>query len=79
MKKIYLLLTILVVGIRLAYAQDTTSLAGKMQFIFAQLNRSDIATAFLEERGFPLVSLTPFNGTLTDSNKVNLNTLRATY
>ena len=61
MKKIYLLLIILVVGIRLAHAQDTTSLAGKLQFIFAQLNRSDISTGFLEERGFPLVSLTPFN------------------
>ncbi|WP_293297227.1 T9SS type A sorting domain-containing protein [Pedobacter sp. UBA4863] len=79
MKKIYLILIIFVMGFRLAYAQDTTSLAGKMQFIFAQLNRSAISTGFLEERAFPLVSLTPFNGTLTDSNKVQLNTLRATY
>lgn len=79
MKKIYFLLIISMVGIRFSYAQDTTSLAGKMQFIFAQLNRSAISTGFLEERAFPLVSLTPFNGILTDSNKVMLNTLRATY
>ncbi|ADY53291.1 hypothetical protein Pedsa_2750 [Pseudopedobacter saltans DSM 12145] len=76
MKKFYFLLIISLTGIRSSYAQDTTSLAGKMQFIFAQLNRNDIATGFLEERAFPLVSLTPFNGSLTDSNKVQLNTLR---
>src|SRR5690606_31539947 len=77
--KLYFLLIISLMGIRFSYAQDTTSLVGKMQFIFAQLNRNDIATGFLEERAFPLVSLTPFNGSLTDSNKVQLNTLRAIY
>jgi len=52
MKKLYFLLIISLMGIRFSYAQDTTSLAGKMQFIFAQLNRNDIATGFLEERAF---------------------------
>lgn len=67
MKKIYLSVLISMIGLSFTYAQDTTSLAGKMQFVFAQLNRSAIATGFLEERGFPLVLLTPFNGMLTDS------------
>ncbi|WP_293297806.1 hypothetical protein [Pedobacter sp. UBA4863] len=79
MKRLYILFIISLMSIGLGYAQDTTSLAGKMQFVFAQLNRSAISTGFLEERAFPLVSLTPFNGTLTDSNKVQLNNLRASY
>ncbi|MRX46439.1 hypothetical protein [Pedobacter puniceum] len=78
MRKIYFTL-ILIMGLKFLYAQDTTQLAGKMQFVFAQLNRNAISTGFLEERAFPLVSLTPFNGVLTDSNKVYLNALRATY
>ena len=79
MKKFYSILIVILMGTGLAHAQDTTSLAGKMQFIFAQLNRNDISTGFLEERAFPLVSLTPFNGTLTDINKIQLNYLRASY
>ncbi|WP_461485954.1 hypothetical protein [Pedobacter sp.] len=67
MKKIYFILLVILMNVRVSHAQDTTSLVGKMQFIFAQLNCSAISTGFLEERAFPLVSLTPFNGTLTDS------------
>lgn len=67
MKKLFIILIVSLMGIGFAHAQDTTQFAGKMQFIFAQLNRSDISTGFLKERAFPLASLTPFNGSLTDS------------
>ncbi|WP_299569204.1 hypothetical protein [uncultured Pedobacter sp.] len=47
MKKIYFILFIILMNVGAGHAQDTTSLAGKMQFIFAQLNRSAISTGFL--------------------------------
>lgn len=77
-KKFVLFVLSLFIGL-IARAQDTTSLEGKMTFMFAQLNRNDISSGFLEERAFPLTSLRPFNGTLTDSNKVNIGVLRAGY
>ena len=69
MKKIIALFLLLFSLAKPSSAQDTTSIAGKMQFVFAQLNRNEIFTGFLEERGFPLVSLRPFNGILTYSNR----------
>ncbi|KQM75240.1 hypothetical protein ASE74_20695 [Pedobacter sp. Leaf216] len=77
-KKLSLFILLLSIGF-ITRAQDTTSLEGKMKFMFAQLSRADISSGFLEERSFPLTSLRPFNGTLTDSNKVNISTLRAGY
>lgn len=58
---------------------DTTTLAGKYNYIFQALDRNQIPTGFIDERAFPLISLTPFNGLLTDSNKVDINTWRALY
>lgn len=58
---------------------DTTSLAGKYEYIFQQLDVNQIPTGFIDERAFPLFSLTPFNGLLTDSNKVNIDTWRGLY
>ncbi|WP_426326772.1 T9SS type A sorting domain-containing protein [Pedobacter sp. R-06] len=79
MKKFFALFILLLSMGKIIHAQDTISLEGKMRYIFAQLNRNDISTGFLEERGFPMISLKPFNGTLTDSNKLSINTLRAGY
>jgi hypothetical protein len=58
---------------------DTTTLSGKYQYIFQQLDRNQIPTGFIDERAFPLISFTPFNGLLTDSNKVDIDTWRALY
>lgn len=79
MKKIYFMVAILAAIYQNSYSQDTTSLAGKLQYIFSQLNRSEIPTGFLEERGLPLMSIKPFNGVLTDSNKLNITRLRMSY
>ena len=53
MKQFYFSIVIVLAAMGFAHAQDTTSLEGKMQFIFAQLDRNDISTGFLKERGFP--------------------------
>ncbi len=69
MKKIYLLMALLLVLLKVNAQIDTTNLAGKYEYIFQQLDRNQIPTGFIDERAFPLFSLTPFNGLLTDSNR----------
>ncbi len=58
---------------------DTATIAGKYDYVFGALDRSQIPTGFIDERAVPLISLKPFNGLLTDSNKVDINTWRALY
>lgn len=79
MKKIYLLMALLLVLLKVNAQIDTTNLAGKYEYIFQQLDRNQIPTGFIDERAFPLISLKPFNGILTDSNKVNIDTWRGLY
>jgi hypothetical protein len=49
-------------------AQDP--LRDKLNLVFANINKSQIPTGFLEEYATPLVPLDVFNGVLTDSNRV---------
>ncbi|WP_017257289.1 T9SS type A sorting domain-containing protein [Pedobacter arcticus] len=79
MKKIYLLMALLLVLLKVNAQIDTTNLAGKYEYIFQQLDRNQIPTGFIDERAFPLFSLAPFDGILTDSNKVNIDTWRGLY
>ncbi|TAE42969.1 MAG: hypothetical protein EAY66_00315, partial [Sphingobacteriales bacterium] len=58
---------------------DTATIAGKYDYVFGALDRSQIPTGFIDERAVPLLSLKPFNGVLSDSNKVDINTWRALY
>ena len=64
MKKIYLLMALLLVLLKVNAQIDTTNLAGKYEYIFQQLDLNQIPTGFIDERAFPLISLKPFNGVL---------------
>lgn len=58
---------------------DTTTIEGLYQYIFSNLDKSQISTHYLEEYGAPVLSMGKYNGILTDSNKVDINIWRALY
>ncbi|MBD3748439.1 MAG: hypothetical protein IE931_02985 [Sphingobacteriales bacterium] len=76
MKKIYFLMALLLTLMKANAQIDTTTLTGKYEYVFQQLDRNQIPTGFIDERAFPLISLKPFNGILTDSNKVDMDIWR---
>jgi hypothetical protein len=43
------------------------------------LDKNQVPTGFLEEYGCPIVSPATFNGTLTDSNRIDMNMWRTLY
>lgn len=55
---------------------DTSTIEGLYQYIFENLDKTQVPTGYLEEFGVPLISLEPFNGNLTDSNVVDMNIFR---
>lgn len=79
MKKIYFICILILTILKVNAQIDTTNLTGKYEYIFQQLDRNQIPTGFIDERAFPLISLKPFNGLLTDSNKVDIDTWRGLY
>ena len=62
-----------------AAAQTTDSLRQAVDHIFAPLDKSQVPAPFLEEYGTRFASLTPYNGTLTDSSVATLTTWRMCY
>lgn len=58
---------------------DTSTVQKLLQYIMQPIDKSQISTGFLEEYGCPIVPMTAFNGTLTDSNKVDMNVWRTLY
>lgn len=76
MKRFYTLVCLL-----LALASAQPALADNPQIdsmrvaldnVFAQLNKTQIPAPYLQEYGYQFASLTPFNGTLTDSSKTTI-------
>ena len=47
--------------------------------IFQPIDKNQIPTGFLEEYGCPMLPSATFNGTLTDSNKIDMNLWRTLY
>ena len=43
------------------------------------LDKNQISTGFLEEYGAPIIPMETFNGTLTDSNRIDMNLWRTLY
>ena len=50
-----------------------------LQYIFQNIDKSQIPTGFLEEYGCPMLPMATFNGTLTDSNRIDMNLWRTLY
>ena len=52
---------------------DTSTTQKLLQYIMQPLDKNQISTGFLEEYGCPILPAATFNGTLTDSNKIDMN------
>ncbi|MBC7390436.1 MAG: hypothetical protein H7329_14565, partial [Opitutaceae bacterium] len=84
MKKIFkILLGIIMLTIStISYAQvlpDTSTTQKLLQYIMQPLDKNQISTGFLEEYGCPMLPAATFNGTLTDSNRIDMNLWRTLY
>ncbi|WP_375416206.1 T9SS type A sorting domain-containing protein [uncultured Hymenobacter sp.] len=82
MKKLYFLLLVAcgLLGARPAQAQEplsgSDSLRRKLTSIFANIDKSQVPTGYLYEATPRLISLLPYNGTLTDSSRTDMDVLR---
>ena len=58
---------------------DTSTTQKLLQYIFQPVDKNQIPTGFLEEYGCPMLPAATFNGTLTDSNRIDMNLWRTLY
>ena len=79
--KILLSIIVLITSIK-SHAQvppDTSTTQKLLQYIMQPLDKNQISTGFLEEYGCPMLPAATFNGTLTDSNRIDMNLWRTLY
>ena len=82
MKKLLKVLLVLIIHTTCihANAQVYTSTTQKLlQYIFQPIDKNQIPTGFLEEYGCPMLPAATFNGTLTDSNRIDMNLWRTLF
>jgi hypothetical protein len=83
--KIFLKITIIgilsiLICINKSYAQIDTSTTQKLlQYIMQPLDKNQIPTGFLEEYGCPMLPMETFNGSLSDSNRIDMHLWRTLY
>ncbi len=58
---------------------DTRTTQKLLQYIMQPLDKDQIPTGFLEEYGCPMLPMATFNGTLTDSNRIDMHLWRTLY
>lgn len=58
---------------------DTGTTQKLLQYIFQPIDKNQVPTGFLEEYGCPMLPAATFNGTLTDSNRIDMNLWRTLY
>lgn len=78
MKNCYLFLLLLLGLTAPAHAQlsGSDSLQAKLTAIFANVDKSQVPTGYLYEAGVRLLDLHFYNGTLSDSNRTDMDVLR---
>ena len=81
MKKIFLcwLLSALMLLTQSAKSQDSSTIQGLLQYIMQPLDKNQIPNGYLEEYGFPAISMATYNGTLSANNRFKLNSWRLLY
>ena len=62
-----------------AQTPDTSTTEGLLHYILQPLDKSQVSTGFLQEYGAPMLPMQTFNGTLTDSNRIDMNLWRTLY
>ncbi|MCX8490651.1 MAG: hypothetical protein ORN54_06245 [Cyclobacteriaceae bacterium] len=78
MKKIYAFVLGMLVTCSFSFSQ-TYPLRDRLNQVFANVNKAQIPTGFLEEYGVALARLQPFKGVLSDSNKLDIAAWRKAY
>lgn len=80
LKAILTLLSAIIMLNSTANAQVDTSTTQKLlQYIMQPLDKNQIPTGFLEEYGCPMLPMATFNGTLSDSNRMDMHLWRTLY
>lgn len=81
LQKKFLFLTLVFSCAIKSFAQvpDTTTTEGLLHYILQPLDKGQVSTGFLQEWGAPMLPPATFNGTLTDSNRIDMNLWRTLY
>ena len=58
---------------------DTSTTQKLLQYILAPLDKTQVPYKFLQEYGCPIFPMATFNGTRSDSNKIDINLWRTLY
>lgn len=77
--KTCLCLIIVTTSAKLNAQVDTSTTQKLLQYIMQPIDKNQISTGFLEEYGCPMLPMATFNGTLTDSNRIDMNLWRTLY
>ena len=82
MKKLLKVLLVLIIHTTCIHSNaqvDTSTTQKLLQYIMQPLDKNQIPTGFSEEYGCPMLPAATFNGTLTDSNRIDMNLWRTLY
>ncbi len=58
---------------------DTSTTQKLLQYIFQNIDKTQISSGYLGEYGCPILPMQTFNGTLSDSNQIDMNLWRTLY
>lgn len=62
-----------------AKSQDSSTIQGLLQYIMQPIDKNQVGNGYLEEYGFPAISMATYNGTLSANNRFELNSWRLLY
>jgi hypothetical protein len=81
MKKIFLncVAVLVILFPKNSKSQDSSTIQGLLQYIMQPLDKNQIWNGYLEEYGFPAISMATYNGTLSTNNRIELNSWRLLY
>ena len=81
MKKIFLYCIVAMILLlpKVTKSQDSSTIQGLLQYIMQPLDKNQVGNGYLEEYGFPAVSMATFNGVLSANNRFELNSWRLMY
>ena len=76
MKHFFLSLLLLLAGRQLARAQAPDAQRVQLNGIFANVDKTQVPSAYLDEFGQQLLGLRPYNGSLADTNRTDMDVFR---
>jgi hypothetical protein len=75
----FILLGVLLAKDTFAQVPDTSTAQKLIQWIFQPIDKNQVSTGYLEEYGCPIIPMSTFNGTLSDSNRIDMDLWRTLY